>query len=436
MDFPREGINGFPVFSEVNEENSLVKMRTSDILAAEEKLMEDVRRVRGDGSRKVPKVLHHVYFAPGMFGFARLASYDYFAHVRNALTARFKDAGQLISTHVVDVLPTASVRRRAAKLAALIDRTSGGKGPIHLVGHSSGGLDARMVASPSSQLPIPARALRWLPRLRSVTTMNAPHYGTPLASFFVTSNGQHVLSALSAFTLIGLSLGARPLGAAGALIGLIGRGDHAMGINLRILDKSVDLLRGLVDDARRPDVHTYINAIKEDQGSMLQISPEAMDLTVAGFEDRLGVAYQSTASMAPTPSLGKWVRTLGHPWRAVSLALFTALHGITSRYEHRYPCAAARADKRTDAMLARALGFAPDLRANDGIVPIRSQLWGTLVWAGLGDHLDVLGHYRDDRQEKRAKLRHHDWLTSGSLFGSTHFEALMDAVAKGMLKAV
>lgn len=382
------------------------------------------------------KVLHHIYFVPGVFGFAQLASYDYFAHVRSALHARFRNAGRQLDTHAVDVLPTASVRRRAAKLAALIDRTSGGKGPIHILGHSTGGLDARVVASPGARLPIPARALRWLPRLRSVTMMNAPHYGTPLASFLVTSNGQRVLSAMSAFTLVGLSLGAHPLGATGALIGLIGRGDDAMGINLRILDKSVDWLLGLVNDARRPDVRAYINAIKEDQGSMLQISPEAMDLTVAGFEDRSGVLYQSTASMAPMPSPGKWVRTLGHPWRAVSLALFTALQGITSRHDDSYPCAAARSGKRTEAMLARALGFVPDRSANDGVVPIRSQLWGTLVWAGLGDHLDVLGHYRDDRKGKLETLRHRDWLTSGSSFDSTNFAALMDAVTKGMLKSV
>lgn len=387
-------------------------------------------------SATLGRVLYHIYFVPGMFGFARLASYDYFAHVRSALHARFQDAGQQIDTHVVDVLPTASVRRRAAKLAALIDRTSGVKGPIHLLGHSTGGLDARMAASPSAKLPIPVRALRWLPRLRSITTMNTPHYGTPLASFLVTSNGQRMLSALSAFTLVGLSLGAHPLGAAGALIGLIGRGDNATGIELRILDKSVGLLRGLVKDAHQPDVRAYINAIKEDQGSMLQISPEAMDLTVAGFEDRLGVDYQSTASMAPTPSPGKWVRTIGHPWRALSLALFTALHGITSRYDDRYPCAAAQTGKRTEAMLVRALGFAPDLSANDGAVPIRSQLWGALVWAGLGDHLDVLGHYRDDRKGKLVTLRHRDWLTSGSSFDSTNFASLMDAVTNGMLKSV
>jgi len=57
------------------------------------------------------------------------------------------------------------------------------------------------------------------------------------------------------------------------------------------------------------------------------------------------------------------------------------------------------------------------------------------VWAGLGDHLDVLGHYRDDRREVPDELRHRDWLTSGSSFGHAHFDALMDAVVTGMLKA-
>jgi triacylglycerol lipase len=89
----------------------------------------------------------------------------------------------------------------------------------------------------------------------------------------------------------------------------------------------------------------------------------------------------------------------------------------------------------TEALLTRLLGEAPDLHANDGIVPIRSQLWGTLVWAGLGDHLDVLGHYHDDRPANGAELRHHDWLTSGSAFGHADFEALMAAVAEGMLRA-
>jgi triacylglycerol lipase len=388
-------------------------------------------------------VIHHIYFSPGMFGFTRVASYDYFAHVERALDARFRKLGHDLEMHVSDVLPTASLRRRAVRLAELIEKTSAGEGPIHLVGHSTGGLDARLVASPGARLPMTPGRHGWLPRLRSVTMMNTPHYGTPLASFFATSRGQQVLYLLSFFTVIGLSLGERPLSLARLIIGVLERGDRAIGVTLPIIDKSVESLLGLMDDARSPDLRTYLRAIQEDQGAMLQLSPEAMDLVVAGFEDRPGVWYQSTASMAPTPSARKWTRTLGHPWQAASLALFTTLHGITARYDRRYPCAAlpadpahaaVTADDATEDMLARALGASPDLNANDGCVPIRSQLWGTLVWAGFGDHLDVLGHYHDETPEKRVDLRHHDWLTSGSQFDDAHFEELMDAVATGMLR--
>ncbi len=395
---------------------------------------------------------HHVYLAPGMFGFTRLASYDYFAHVERALRVRFDRAGQAMETRVSDVLPTASVRFRAAKLAELVARTATSDGPVHLLGHSTGGLDARLVASKSARLPVSAETMRWLPQLRSVTTMNTPHYGTPLASFFATSKGQRVLYALSAFTVIGLSMGARPLALASLLIGVIGRGGRASGIAIPVLDKSVASLLALVDDVRSPDVCTYLKGIEEDQGAMLQLSPEAMDLMIAGFEDRAGVTYQSTVSMTPSASARKWIHSLGHPWQTVSLALFSALHAITASFDERYPCGSFPADpgrcatspsdadaatraNAAEAMLARVFGASPTLHANDGCVPIRSQVWGDVVWAGLGDHLDVLGHYHDETPEKRLELRHHDWLMSGSQFDDAHFEALMDAIAQGMLRS-
>ncbi len=385
---------------------------------------------------------HHVYLSPGMFGFTRLASYDYFAHVERALGARFQRAGLELEAHVSDVLPTASVRRRAGKLAEFIARTATGTGPIHLLGHSTGGLDARLVASPSARLPSSAETARWLPRLCSVTTMNTPHFGTPLASFFATTRGQQALYFLSAFTVIGLSVGARPVSLVSMIIAALGRGDRAR-VTVPVLDRSLKSLLALVNDARSPDVRAYLKAIKEDQGSMVQLSPEAMDLMVAGFEDRPGVWYQCTASMAPTPSPRKWLGTIGHPLHAASLSLFTALHEITSPHDPRYPCAASphpdagvgSSDAAAEALLVRALGASPDLLANDGCVPIRSQLWGTLAWAGFGDHLDVLGHYRDETPEERIEWRHHDWLTSGSQFDDASFEGLMDAVAAGILKA-
>jgi hypothetical protein len=89
-----------------------------------------------------------------------------------------------------------------------------------------------------------------------------------------------------------------------------------------------------------------------------------------------------------------------------------------------------------EALLARIYGRAPGARANDGVVPLRSQVWGKLVWAGYADHLDVLGHFRDARRRARPKAgRHTDWLASGAEFDRARFGELADAIASGILKA-
>ncbi len=379
-------------------------------------------------------VIHRVYCAPGMFGFGKLGSYDYFAHVEEAVAKRFRAAGCEVHSFVVDVPPTASIRRRAARLAELVARTSADDdGPIHLLGHSTGGLDARLVASPSATLPIEAGALDWLPRLRSVTTMNTPHFGTPLASFFTTVSGQRMLYAVSALTVLALTLGAPPLAAASALVVAIGRIDRMLGIELQVLDRATDALLKVLDDTRSREVRVYLDQIRDDQGSIVQVTPEAMDLFQAGVENRDGVLYQSTASMAPPPSPGQWMKALGGAWSVISAPLFASLHGITSRYDERYPCAAPNAGPEAEAKLVRAFERSPGARANDGVVPLRSQLWGELAWVGLADHLDVLGHFRGDR--KTGAADNVDWLTSGSAFDSRAFDALMDAVTEGMLRA-
>jgi len=369
-----------------------------------------------------------------MFGFGRLGSYNYFAHVERELVARFAAAGHELIAHVIDDLPTSSIRRRATRLAEVVSRTAL-DGQIHLLGHSTGGVDARLVASPATQT-IPDETLRWLPRLCSVTTMNTPHFGSPLASFFTTAHGQRLLAALSMLTVAGLTLGASPLRATSVILGLLQRGDASIPFKLLMLDRAIESLAGLVDDAGNPAVRTFLSAIEDDQGSMLQLSPESMDLVVAGFPDRPGVRYQSTISMTPTPGPRRWIGTVGHPLRALSLSLFFGLHQLTANIDKRYPCAATTgADSSLEDQLAAALGRVPTLEDNDGVVPLRSQLWGTVIWAGIGDHLDVLGHYHDKRTDVPAELRHRDWLTSGSDFSDVEFAALIDAIAAGMLDA-
>ncbi len=379
--------------------------------------------------------MHRVYLSPGMFGFGRLASYNYFTHVDAGLTQRFRDAGKEVAIYVVDVSPTASLRRRAARLADLVTRScvdeKDGSGPIHLFGHSTGGLDARLVASPSTRLqpgPISSHPrLAWAPRLRSVTTLSTPHFGTPLATFFATLSGQRMLYALSALTVIALTVGSPPLAAASAVGVAISR----LKTGTQLLDRSTEALLRVLDDARSREVREFLRAIEHDQGAVLQLTPEAMDLFVAGVEDRPDVRYQCVATMAPPPTPTGWARSLFTPWGAVSSSLFASLYGLTARSDVGYPCVSEEAlTKEATRALTNAFGRVPGARANDGVVPIRSQVWGELVWTGHGDHLDVLGHFAggDDKT-------HVDWMASGSHFDRSRFDGLLDAVVRGMLGA-
>jgi len=377
-----------------------------------------------------------------MFGFGRLATFDYFAHLERALSERLRAAGEEVETYVVDVAPTASMRRRAARLAETVARTSideprSAGVAIHLLGHSTGGLDARLVAAPEAQLAVEPAALGWLERLRSVTMLNTPHHGTPLAKFFATVSGQRLLYALSALTFVGLSLGAPPMAIASAIVVAIGRIDRAIGLELSVLDRTTDALLRLLDDGRSREVRVYLDAIKQDQGAILQLTPEAMELMLATTRDRAGVRYQSTVSVAPPPSPRRFVRsTIRSPWGAASATIFATLYGLTSRLDERYPCAAPFAGDETEAALARAYGRPPGARANDGVVPLRSQIWGKLIWAGYADHLDVLGHFRDDAPSAAPREGvHTDWLSSGADFDRARFGALADAIAAGILES-
>ena len=108
-----------------------------------------------------------------------------------------------------------------------------------------------------------ALSLAWLPRLRTVTTMNTPHFGTPLASFFATSNGQRILAALSVLTVAGLSLGSKPLAATSVILGFL-RGTDTL-LPTKLLDRSIESVVGMIDDARSPEVRTFLTAIQDDQ---------------------------------------------------------------------------------------------------------------------------------------------------------------------------
>ena len=94
---------------------------------------------------------HHIYLIPGFFGFINFGRLVYFGHVRDALERSFDGRGVRTEIHRVRVSPTASLRRRAAEILETIAETSP-RGPIHLIGHSTGALDARLLCTPGVDL--------------------------------------------------------------------------------------------------------------------------------------------------------------------------------------------------------------------------------------------------------------------------------------------
>ena len=113
-----------------------------------------------------PIVLVH-----GLLGFDRLqvagrVLLDYFPGIPGFL----RSAGNRVI--VARVSPTGGIAERATQLKALIDRESPNE-PVHLIGHSMGGLDSRYMVS----LPGMGR------RVLSLTTLGTPHRGTSFADW-------------------------------------------------------------------------------------------------------------------------------------------------------------------------------------------------------------------------------------------------------------
>jgi hypothetical protein len=365
-----------------------------------------------------------IYLTPGLFGFARVASFNYFEHLIKALESRYAAQGRKVAVSVCEVHPTASIRRRAVTLAEMIHETTGQEtGPIHIIGHSTGGLDARLLASPCAQLGLDPSKLAWLERLRSITTMNTPHHGTPLAAFFATVSGQRLLYATSALTVTALKLGAPPLAATSALVGAFGRVE-LRGLELGLVDRFAESVIRVLDDAASRDLRRFLALLRDDSGAIVQLMPEAMDLFHGAVADRPGVRYQSVASYAPRNGAAQWLSSLRSPWSILSSAIFTALYNVTARHDPRYPCVGPTAERD----LRRVLGEAPPLTASDGVVPLYSQVWGELVWAGKADHLDVVGHFP-------GPGGHNDWMTSGSRFNRARFDTMVDCILVGMARA-
>jgi triacylglycerol lipase len=365
---------------------------------------------------------HHVYFVPGLFGFAKLAGYDYFNHLRRGIEQRYSDAGIPVVCEDVPAPPTSSLRYRSRVLAGTVARTASDNAPIHIVGHSTGGLDARLVLSPSANVGVDEPLLAWRTRVATAVSINAPHYGTPVASYFATVSGTRVLYALSLFTVISLTLGEPSLAIFSRVLAGLGGIDAIFGGDLKLVSRVTDGVLRFVDREGREEISQFLSKVRVDQGAIVQIMPEAMDLFNAATENRPGVRYGSVVSAAPPPRSLRIARRIRSPYAALTAAMYSTLYQFAAQRPRIYPY--AKPSARQLDLLRAGIDHEIGDGTSDGIVPTLSMIWGDLLWAGEADHLDVIGHFHDDREASE----HVDWITSGSRFTSQRFGAMLDAI--------
>ena len=368
---------------------------------------------------------HAIYPIPGFFGFANLGRLRYFVHVHEFLRERCAERGVDARVHVVHTHPTATLPARAALVLEMLARTLGRNEVAHLIGHSTGGVDARLAAAPGVRLPTGASVERLAGRVRSVVGVSAPHHGTPLAAALTTRRGQDLLALLSLVTAYALRFGHLPLSALTGAAALFASSERKQSRGT-LFDDISDRLLADFSHTRRRAVARLLREAGEDQSLLLQLTPEALNLFGAVGHDRPGVRYGCVVTRSRPPSVGT-TRAAGlDPGAQAIHAIYAAIYRASARTP---PAAAPPVDAGQRRALHRAFGKLPGAHANDGIVPTRSQVHGRVIAAVRGDHLDVIGHFDDASTDPP----HFDWLTTGSGFERTRFEAVWNGVLDFLL---
>jgi len=366
-----------------------------------------------------------VFLVPGFFGFTSVGALSYFEDVEQVLGRALHRRG--VEARIVRCItqPTASIPRRADALRRQVLDSDGLKArELHFVGHSTGGLDVRMLLTPGVQIARGDSEERIGRLTRTAISVATPHHGTPLANHFITVHGQTLLLVLSALATSGEGRGA--ILAAARAIALVTRLDDCLGRTEGPLDRIAEgLLRKIRFDRRDP-LWKYLGEIAQDQGAVLQLTPEGIELFDAAVADRPGIDYGCVVAGVPKPREDFAMKELMDPEYIALRALFRLLYALTARPHPHYPY--PNPTKATQRLLDRGLGFKANSRTSDGIVPTLSQLHGRVLHVARADHLDVVGHYT------LAGGRSGNWLPSGAGFTPDAFDATWEAVAAAIAR--
>lgn len=367
-----------------------------------------------------------VVLVPGFLGFSRFGNFYYFADrvmvtLRGVLEERL---GMPVAVVPAALLPTDGLFRRQRALLDYLQRLCGttldGVERIHLVGHSTGGVDAQLLACTA-----PLYEGDWTPeddavrrRIASVTTIAAPHWGTCLAESWIAYLGEnpfvHPLSA------------PRVIATAVHLLGLLPREIAFAGLQT----------------AQPLEVAKFLLQIARNRDLIDDLRPARMEALRARMVPRHDVPLICFVT-GTTPRSDK-VRP--------SDPFFCDLYALTRDSGPRPHAEVTQGARMLEDLLTAQPEIAivselaqelpeVDPGMNDGVVNTARQLVdpdepsqvGGFV---LADHADVLGHYdHRDALIEGAPLNV-GLFHSGAGFGDDQFFTLYRRVAQGIVSIV
>ena len=361
-----------------------------------------------------------VVLVPGFLGFARFGGFYYFA---DRLVAMLRGSleqpeGRPLPVVPVTTLPTDNLRNRQKALLEQLDELSRrvyGVEWIHLIGHSTGGVDAQLLACTRSidDQPWPEKWERVRRKIKTVITISAPHFGTELAD--------------SPFA----SLGTSPLDNPRAVIAQARTIRDLLRLVPRYLAANVG-----VDEVRPNDVLKFIWQVIQNHELINDLRPENMEALRARLvsDDAIklrcfvtGTTPRSDKDRPSDPLYADLYRLTEGP-ETVSQAVLKRTRFLQEQVE-----------KDPKVVISSPMSKMPDIspELNDGvvntvrqIVNLNSEELGGFV---VGDHADVLGHY--DHQDALIGGKPYDagLFHSGAGFGDHQFFALYWRVAQLIL---
>ncbi|MEZ5571054.1 MAG: hypothetical protein R3E64_03435 [Halioglobus sp.] len=363
----------------------------------------------------------HIFLIPGFFGFANIGDFVYWAPVRQKLGELLDAAHMPAHIHCVKSLPTASLCARTRCLVEAIAKVRPQPDSIiHLIGHSTGGLDARLVLAPGVDLQTRINVEAIAGKVYSSVSVATPHRGAPIASLFPGMLGRNLLRLLSIMTISILRGAQIPLSLWVEIAGLFALPSSLGNATGTLASQLFEQLLADFDPERRAQVEELLGEVQNDQSLIAQLTVESMDLFNALAVDRDSVSYGSVITRARPPGLDTSIEIGCDLVEQAQQAFYYSLSRLSTGYEFPPP------DAQYKKILSKQFGEVPGSDDTDGIVPTLSQPWGQCIAAAQADHLDIIGHHGGSQDDTQ---KHYDWLITRSDFRESQFDELWSKVA-------